>query len=164
MRKHRSHFGIYGCIKRDDSILLIKKARGPYEGMYDLPGGSPEENETNEKTFIREIKEETGLEVRSYKKLNDQVITNFYEYSLGGEDFLLKHSAMFYMSERYIGNIKTTSDGKDSHGAEWVKISDLSQVKCSPLVTTLVSRFELQIKIDQRRKICTSEDGETPKL
>jgi len=65
MRKTHSHFGIYGCLKRDSSILLIKKARGPYEGMYDLPGGSPEQNETNEETFIREVKEETGLDVTS---------------------------------------------------------------------------------------------------
>jgi len=66
-----SHFGIYGYVKKDDSILLIKKARGPYKGMYDLPGGGPEENETNEETFIRELKEETGLDVISHRKLTD---------------------------------------------------------------------------------------------
>jgi 8-oxo-dGTP diphosphatase len=129
-----SHFGIYGYLKKDDAILLIKKARGPYKGMYDLPGGSPEENETNAETLLREIKEETGLDVTSYQKITDQVITTFYKYSLNGEDFLLRHSALFYSVEAYQGNIKTDSDGEDSDGAEWFKISDLHQIKCSPLV------------------------------
>jgi 8-oxo-dGTP diphosphatase len=63
MIKYHAHFGIYGYLKNDDSILLIKKARGPYKGMYDLPGGSPNENETNEETLTREIKEETGIDI-----------------------------------------------------------------------------------------------------
>ncbi len=138
MKKTHAHFGIYGYLKKNDSILLIEKARGPYEGMYDLPGGSPEEGETNEETFIREIKEETGLEVTAHKKLTDQVITTFYEYCANGEDFLLKHSALFYVAERYNGSIKTNSDGEDSHGAKWFKIAELDKIKCTPLVKILV--------------------------
>ncbi len=143
MLKHitNSHFGIYGYIKKDDSILLIKKARGPYKGIYDLPGGSPEENETNEETLIREIKEETGLYVSLYKKLTNQVITIFYRYSMSGESFLLKHSALFYAVEQFQGNIKTDADGEDSMGASWIKIVDLHQVHHTPLVDFVVSGF-----------------------
>lgn len=38
------HFGIYGIAlnKNRDKILLVKKTRGPYTGLYDLPGGTPE--------------------------------------------------------------------------------------------------------------------------
>ena len=139
-----SHFGIYGYVKKDDSILLIKKARGPYKGMYDLPGGSPEENETNEETFIRELKEETGLDVISHRKLTDQVTTKFFRYSVDGEDFLLKHSALFYAAEHYQGNIKTGSDGEDSDGAKWVKIADLHKIKSTPFVDVMVSEFSSQ--------------------
>ena len=38
----RSHKGVYGIIRKGNQILLIRKARGPYTGLYDLPGGSPE--------------------------------------------------------------------------------------------------------------------------
>lgn len=33
------YIGVYGIILNEGKILLIKKARGPYKGMYDLPGG-----------------------------------------------------------------------------------------------------------------------------
>ena len=79
------------------------------------------------------------------------VITNFYEYSLNGENFLLKHSALFYSAENYIGNIKTVGDGEDSYGAEWVKTSELDKIKCTPLVNLLVSRFGPQIGLDQKK-------------
>ncbi len=34
--------GVYGVYIQNAQILLIKKARGPYRGMYDLPGGGIE--------------------------------------------------------------------------------------------------------------------------
>ena len=61
-----SHFGVYAAIFRNKQreILLIKKARGPYTGRWDLPGGSPEINELLEETLIREIKEETDCTLK----------------------------------------------------------------------------------------------------
>lgn len=143
MSKNHSHFGIYSYIKKEGLILLIKKARGPYEGMYDLPGGSPEEGETNEETLIREVKEETGLTISSYKKLTDQVITTFYKYSLNEENYLLKHSALLYDAQCYTGYLKTNSDGEDSNGAEWIKISELDQSQCTPFVKIILSHLQV---------------------
>ena len=34
-----THVGAYGFIIKDDCIALIKKARGGYKGMLDIPGG-----------------------------------------------------------------------------------------------------------------------------
>jgi len=38
----RFHVGAYGILIKDGKILLIKKSRGAYKGMYDLPGGGIE--------------------------------------------------------------------------------------------------------------------------
>ena len=62
----KTHFGIYGILKQNGKILLIKKVRGPYKGLYDLPGGSPETGETKEETLKRELMEETSLKVKKY--------------------------------------------------------------------------------------------------
>lgn len=44
-------------------ILLIKRKNEPYKDCWALPGGFMEMNETLEKCAIRELKEETGIEV-----------------------------------------------------------------------------------------------------
>ena len=132
--KIHSHFGIYGYFKKDNSILLIKKARGPYKGMYDLPGGSPAENELNESTLRREIKEETGLDLLSYKKFTEEAITLFYTYTINNKKYLLRHSALLYVIDNYEGHIKCTSDGEDSYGSKWVDVSKINRNKLTPFV------------------------------
>ena len=44
-------------------ILLIKRKNEPYKDCWALPGGFMEMEETLEKCAIRELKEETGIEV-----------------------------------------------------------------------------------------------------
>ena len=44
-------------------IVLIKRKNPPYENYYALPGGFVEKGETVEQALIREVKEETGLDV-----------------------------------------------------------------------------------------------------
>ncbi len=44
-------------------ILLIKRRTDPFKGKYGLPGGMVEYGETVEKAAVREVKEETGLDV-----------------------------------------------------------------------------------------------------
>lgn len=46
-------------------VLLIKRKYDPFKGQYALPGGFVDENETCEQAALRELKEETGLEVKN---------------------------------------------------------------------------------------------------
>lgn len=50
-------------ICEDDSIVLIKRKKDPYKESWALPGGFVEYGETVESAAIREVKEETGLDV-----------------------------------------------------------------------------------------------------
>jgi len=45
------------------SIILVKRKKPPYEGYWALPGGLVEYGETVEEAVVREVKEETGLDV-----------------------------------------------------------------------------------------------------
>jgi 8-oxo-dGTP diphosphatase len=44
-------------------VLLIKRGNEPFKGHYALPGGGVEIGETVEQACIREMQEETGLEI-----------------------------------------------------------------------------------------------------
>lgn len=54
-------------IVREGRIVLIRRNKEPFKGMWALPGGFAEEGETAEQCCEREAFEETGLRVRAKK-------------------------------------------------------------------------------------------------
>jgi 8-oxo-dGTP diphosphatase len=53
----------------EEDIILIKRKYPPYKDYYALPGGFIENNETAKEALIREVKEETNLDVQIIKKI-----------------------------------------------------------------------------------------------
>ncbi|MCP4539077.1 MAG: NUDIX domain-containing protein [Chloroflexi bacterium] len=51
-------------VTRDGCVLLVKRAIQPFLGYWDIPGGFLEEDELPKAGIIREIQEETGLEIQ----------------------------------------------------------------------------------------------------
>lgn len=49
--------------EHEENVLLVKN-KGPGASYYTLPGGAVERGETLEEAAIREVKEETGLDVQ----------------------------------------------------------------------------------------------------
>ena len=46
-------------------LLMIRRGHAPHAGLWSLPGGRMEAGETAEQAIEREVREETGLEVRA---------------------------------------------------------------------------------------------------
>ncbi len=57
----------------DDKILLIKRNTRPFVGYWALPGGRMDPGEVIEQTVVREVKEETGLDVEIASKIGEYV-------------------------------------------------------------------------------------------
>ena len=60
-------------------LLVATRAKNPAKGTYDLPGGFVDMFETGEESVIREIKEETNLDIIEVKYLFS--LPNIYVYS-----------------------------------------------------------------------------------
>ena len=76
-----------------DTILLIKRDTVPFKGYWALPGGRAEPGETVEQTVVREVKEETGLDVTIVRKIgeyHEQGIQGVVEYDYYPACFLVK--------------------------------------------------------------------------
>ncbi|MFW9928734.1 MAG: NUDIX domain-containing protein [Candidatus Thorarchaeota archaeon] len=62
------HFiGVGGVIIHNNKVLLVKLTYGRARGMFLIPGGLVEKGEILEEGLIREIKEETGLDIHPSK-------------------------------------------------------------------------------------------------
>ena len=55
--------GVGGLVVVEDRVLLIRRGKAPLLGRWSIPGGTVESGETLEQALIREMAEETGLDV-----------------------------------------------------------------------------------------------------
>jgi len=85
-------------------LLLAVRANDPAKGSYDLPGGFVDMDETGEEAIVRELKEETGLEIRNLKYIFS--IPNHYMYS----GFLVDTLDLFFEAEVEDFNMAIASD------------------------------------------------------
>ncbi len=52
---------------RAGSVLLVRRSRSPFQGTWALPGGKIDYGETVETACRREVREETGLDIRDLR-------------------------------------------------------------------------------------------------
>ena len=136
----RFHVGVYGVLIKDEKVLLIKKSRGAYKGMFDLPGGSIEFNEKVEDALKRELMEEAGIILSDYSFIdyNEYFCEYFNELN---ESRKLHHLGLYYKISTSFETVKSGPDGEDSLGAEFVDISDLDSIEITPIARPMIERI-----------------------
>lgn len=89
--------------KEDHSFLVIDRLKKDWPGI-NFPGGHVEANESVEKSVIREMKEETGLNVHSLE------FVTYYEWNMIEEG--VRHLCLLFRSKDFDGTLKSSSEGK----------------------------------------------------
>ena len=56
--------GVGAVVFRGDDVLIIKRGKPPFMGQWSIPGGGLEYGEKVTDAVLREVREETGLEVK----------------------------------------------------------------------------------------------------
>jgi ADP-ribose pyrophosphatase YjhB (NUDIX family) len=59
----RPYVAVSAAIIRDGKVLIVRRARPPAEGLFTLPGGAVETGERLTEAVVREVREETRLEI-----------------------------------------------------------------------------------------------------
>lgn len=95
---------LQAVIRGDDGVLLA--VRSDLRG-WELPGGTWEEGETAEEALLREVREETGLEVEIVRRVGDYVRTGFRP-----------HTAQVYACRPLGGTLRTS---RENRRLEWFR-------------------------------------------
>jgi len=77
----------------NNKILLVKRATVVFKGYWALPGGRIDAGETVEQAVLREVTEETGLQVRIVRKIgeyHESGVQDGIEYDYYPTCFLVK--------------------------------------------------------------------------
>jgi len=113
--------GACTAIWRNDKILLAKRTASPNEGTWAMPGGMVEVGETLEDAAIREVKEETALEI-------GPVIFNRFHQIIRADEH--GKTAYHYVLAMFVARSLTGTAiaGDDAAAVEWFSMEDMANI------------------------------------
>jgi mutator protein MutT len=112
--------GIGAIIICDGKILLEKRKNDPGKGKWSVPGGLVELGENIEQTVLREVREETGLEVEKPEHIDVVDNVDFDEHGKIRYHFVI----VDYFVRVKCGTAKAASDAEE---VRWVQLGDVEK-------------------------------------
>jgi ADP-ribose pyrophosphatase len=113
-------------------VLLVRRGKSPARGKWAIPGGSVELGESLQAAAEREIREETGLEIRAGRPvLTFEVIRR----DPGGR--VRHHYVIVDLAAEYLGG--RLQPGDDVLEARWVSEGELEKLEVNPMTRRLLA-------------------------
>lgn len=128
-RPDRPVAGVGVAVIDDLQVVVVQKRNGPFAGLWALPGGKIELGETRPMAAMREVKEETGLDVEI-----GEVI--WIGEAIGpGSPPQWHFTLVDYVAQVTGGELVAGDDASD---ARWVTLDELLALPIFPLMSEIV--------------------------
>ena len=113
-QKHQVHVASYVIFRRDDKILLMRRANTGYEdGKYSLPSGHIEAGEFPDAAAIREAQEEVGVKIQDLR----------FKQVLYSDD---NYVCFFFETTKWDGEIRNCEEDK-CDDLQWFRLEILPE-------------------------------------
>jgi ADP-ribose pyrophosphatase YjhB (NUDIX family) len=117
------------AVIRDGALLMVRRGRGANAGLWAIPGGKIDYGESMRAAAVREVREETGIEV----ELDDVV---WVGEAVGPGDPPAWHFTLVDFRGRMIGGTLEAAD--DAREAAWVPLDKVLDLPVTPTMPDLV--------------------------
>ncbi len=110
-----------------DRVLLIQRGRAPGVGLFAVPGGFIEQRETAYQSALRELAEETHLELLAdtmQRSLRASAVFDHPDRSLRGRT--ITHAHYFDLGDRALPEVRADDDAQS---VAWVPITDIVAIE-----------------------------------
>ena len=111
--------GVGGVLVHEGRVLLIRRGKEPLYGRWVVPGGTVELGEPLDEALVRELREETGLEVEPL-----ELITVFDRIERDGGRVLYHYVIVDYLCRWISGEARAASDALE---VAWAAPSELDR-------------------------------------
>ena len=128
----RPYLAVSAAIIRDGRILVARRARGPALGVWTLPGGVVEAGETLTEALVREIKEETAMEVEPVALAGHREVLVRDD---GGR--LSRHFVILCFAARWLAGEPVLNE--ELADARWLRPAELSGLKTTEGLAEIVA-------------------------
>jgi 8-oxo-dGTP diphosphatase len=128
----RPFLAVSAAIFREGRVLIVRRARPPAHGIYTLPGGGVELGETLEEAVIREVQEETALDV-------EPVALAGYRQAIArdADGRVERHFVILPFAARWLtGEVSLNEELAEAH---WLKPTELSGLKTTEGLAEIVA-------------------------
>lgn len=129
----RPFLAVSVAIWRGGEALLVRRARPPMASIWSFPGGLVETGERLEEAAVREVREETGLDVEIVAPIDRAEVIR---RDAAGK--VERHYVIMVFAGRYISGEARAGD--DADAVAWVDLSQLDGYELTPDTARILKR------------------------